>query len=74
MLIRNVASKDGIIIETLTSTFAPTGNVYKIVGWNAAKTKVIAWKQYRQGKILLHPENKCRILDNKPYSGNYGPF
>lgn len=75
MFIRDVGSRSGIIVETLTSfNNVPTGNVYKISGWNADKTKVIAWKQYRQGKIELHPSVLCRILDDRPFSGNYGPF
>jgi len=77
MRIQDIADRNGIIIETLGSHVAgtlPTGNVYKVVGWNATKSKVVAWKQYRQGKVELHPTVPCRILDNKPYSGNYGPF
>ena len=74
MKVNDISTRNGIIIETLTATGVPTGNVYKVSGWNGSKTKVIAWRQYRQGKTELHPSVRCRVLDPKPYSGNYGPF
>lgn len=74
MLIQDIATRNGIIIETCRADGVPTGNVYKVSGWNGSKSKVVAWKQYRQGKVELHPSVHCRVLDGKPYSGQYGPF
>lgn len=73
MTVKEVGHRAGIVIETARSDGVPTGNVYKVSGWNHDRTKVIAWKQYRQGKTELHPSVRCRVLDTA-FSGQYGPF
>lgn len=71
----------GIVVETLRRgcgfgngpTMVPTGNVYKLAA-ASPDGKVVAWKQYRQGKVGLFADNPCRVLDSRPYHGTYGPF
>lgn len=75
MKIADLVNQSGIIIETLTSAGIPTGNVYKIgCDQPCADGRLIAWKQYRQGKVKLHPSVRCRVLDARPFHGTYGPF
>jgi hypothetical protein len=74
MRIKDAAKTAGIIVETLSSAGFPTGNVYKMTSAVSPDGKHYAWLQYRQGKRKLHPNVACRVLDPKPFSGQYGPF
>lgn len=69
------ANTAGIIVEILTNQNIPTGNVYKLCGVTREfDGKIPGWKQYRQGKCFLHPNVRCRILDNRPFHGQYDHF
>lgn len=54
--------KPGDIVETLSSSGVPTGNVYRIaenVRWRSA---VYAWRNHRQGKTIIGTDAPCRQL------------
>ena len=74
MTVGQLKNRDGMVVETMTVVGVPTGNVYKLSSASAQDGRIIAWKQYRQGKVALHPTVRCRVLDYRAYHGTYGPF
>lgn len=59
-------AKPGEVIETLTDSGFPTGNVYKIGKGSNYAGRIEAWRNFRQGKTFLFPQAKCRKLDTNP--------
>lgn len=55
-------AQHGQIIETL-SFGTPTGAVYRIARNQPYLPKVVAYKQFTQDKVGLHPDTLCRVLD-----------
>jgi len=56
----------GDIIETLTLSGMPTGNVYKVCKPSEIIGKVTCYTQYTRLKVAVHGSNPCRKLDPNP--------
>ena len=53
--------KQGEVVESILFG-RPTGNIYRVAGPTGIGISVYAWRNFRQGKVVLSGDLNCRVI------------